>query len=110
MLGTAEAVASYVEWRTWPVAGGVDPTDRATIRRQLRELVASGVLSSYDAGTETIWGIGAQQHLVAAFYRNTAVHILVDRAIGELALVAAAETGRDAPQVAVQESLRLRDL
>lgn len=76
----------------------------------MQELVSSGVLSSYGAGTETIWGVGAQQHLVAAFYRNTAVHVLVDRAIGELSLVAAAETDGDAAQVAEQESLRLRDL
>ena len=33
-----------------------------------------------------------------------------DRAIGELSLVAAAETDGDAAQVALQESLRLRDL
>jgi glycerol-3-phosphate O-acyltransferase len=40
-------------------------TDRATIRRTLQELVSSGVLSSYRAGTEAIWGEEAQQHLVA---------------------------------------------
>jgi glycerol-3-phosphate O-acyltransferase len=110
VLGTVAPLARYIEWRNWPVAGGVNLTDRATIRRTLQELVSSGVLSSYGAGTETIWGVGAQQHLVAAFYRNTTVHVLVDRAIGELSLVAAAETDGDAPQVAVQESLRLRDL
>ena len=44
-----------------------------------------------DAGTEAVWGIGEDQHLVAAFYRNTAIHILVDRAIAETALLAAAE-------------------
>ena len=110
VLGTVAPLARYIERRNWPVAGGVNLTDRATIRRTLQELVSSGVLSSYGAGTETIWGVGAQQHLVAAFYRNTAVHILVDRAIGELSLVAAAETDGDAAQVAVQESLRLRDL
>ena len=110
VLGTVAPLARYIEGRGWPVAGGVNLTDRATIRRTLQELVSSGVLSSYSAGTETIWGVGAQQHLVAAFYRNTAIHIFVDRAIGELSLVAAAETDGDAPQVAVQESLRLRDL
>ena len=110
VLGTVAPLARYIEGRDWPVAGGVNLTDRATIRRTLQELVSSGVLSSYGAGTETIWGVGAQQHLVAAFYRNTTVHVLVDRAIGELSLVAAAETDGDAAQVAEQESLRLRDL
>ena len=110
VLGTVAPLARYTEGRRWPVAGGVNLTDRATIRRTLQELVSSGVLSSYGAGTETIWGVGEQQHLVAAFYRNTTVHILVDRAIGELGLVAAAETDGNAAQVAEQESLRLRDL
>ncbi len=71
VLGTVAPLARYIEGRGWPVAGGVNLTDRATIRRTLQELVSSGVLSSYGAGTETIWGVGAQQHLVAAFYRNT---------------------------------------
>ncbi len=110
VLGTVAPLARYLEGRGWPVAGGVNLTDRATIRRTLQELVASGVLESYAAGTETIWGVGAHQHLVASFYRNTTVHVLVDRAIGELSLVAAAEADGDAPQAAERESLRLREL
>lgn len=110
VLGTIAPLARYIEDRDWPVAGGVNLTDRATIRRTLQELVASGVVESYTAGTESIWGIGEHQHLVASFYRNTAVHMLVDRAIGEVSLVAAAESADGAAQVAEQESLRLRDL
>jgi glycerol-3-phosphate O-acyltransferase len=92
------------------VAGAANLTDRATVRRTLQELVASGVLTSYDGGTDTVWTIGPSQHLVAAFYRNTAIHVLVDRAIGELALVTAAEGGEDGLATATEEALRLRDL
>ena len=96
------------------LAGGrrVRPHRRATtLRRTLQELVASGVLTSYDGGTETVWRIAPDQHLVAAFYRNTAIHVFVDRAIGELALLAAAESdaATSAP-VAEAEALRLREL
>ncbi|MDG6103777.1 lysophospholipid acyltransferase [Dactylosporangium aurantiacum] len=107
---TIAPMAAYIASRRWPVAGAADLTDRDTVRRTLHELVASGVLTSYDGGTETVWVIGPGQHLVAAFYRNTAIHLLVDRAIGELALVAAAEGGPDGLATATGEALRLRDL
>lgn len=110
VLETVAPMAGYIESRRWPVAGAANLTDRATIRRTLQELVASGVLASYDGGTDTVWVIGAGQHLVAAFYRNTAIHMLVDRAIGELALVAATEGGADGLGTATTEALRLRDL
>jgi len=67
----------------------------------------------YDAGTEPVWGIGAHQHLVAAFYRNTAIHILVDRAIAETALLAATENcvdGSVLPATVRDEALSLREL
>lgn len=63
-----------------------------------------------------MWGIGEDQHLVAAFYRNTAIHIFVDRAIAELALLAAAEIaegsaeGSVLPATVRDEALRLREL
>jgi glycerol-3-phosphate O-acyltransferase len=110
VLATVAPMAGYIESRRWPVAGAANLTDRATVRRTLQELVASGVLTSYDGGTDTVWIIGPGQHLVAAFYRNTAIHMLVDRAIGELALVAAAEGGADGLATASVEALRLRDL
>ncbi|NMN93499.1 lysophospholipid acyltransferase [Antrihabitans stalactiti] len=109
VLGTVSPLARYIERRQWQVAGALNLTDRATVRRTLQELVSSGVLTSYEGGTETIWDIGPQKHLVAAFYRNTAVHILVDRSIGELALVAATESDNGA-RAALDETLRLRDL
>ncbi|GAB3842446.1 lysophospholipid acyltransferase [Dactylosporangium cerinum] len=110
VLRTVAPMATYIASRRWPVAGAADLTDRDTVRRTLQELVASGVLTSYDGGTEPVWVIGPGQHLVAAFYRNTAIHLLVDRAIGELALVAAAEGGPDGLTTATEEALRLRDL
>ena len=51
-------------------------------------------------------------HLAAAFYRNTIVHYFVGGAIGELALVHAAELRRPADRVDAfwAEAYRLRDL
>jgi len=110
VLETVEPLARYIARRGWPVAGSANLTDRATIRRTLRELVASGVLTSFEGGTEPVWDVAPDRHLVAAFYRNTAVHILVDRAIGEVALVAATEGGDSGAAASGQAAMRLREL
>ncbi|OBH86688.1 lysophospholipid acyltransferase [Mycobacterium scrofulaceum] len=116
VLATVRPLASYIAARNWSVAGAADLTNRSTIRWTLHQLVASGVVSVYDAGTEPVWGIGAEQHLVAAFYRNTAIHIVVDRAIAETALLAAIEDAEGSvdglvePTTVRDEALRLREL
>jgi glycerol-3-phosphate O-acyltransferase len=116
VLATVRPLASYIAARNWTVAGAADLTNRSTIRWTLHQLVASGVVTVYDAGTEPVWGIGADQHLVAAFYRNTAIHILVDRAIAETALLAALEDaatsvdGSVLPATVRDEALSLREL
>ena len=85
VLDTVEPLARYIRDRRWPVAGAASLTDKSTIRRALQELVASGVLTVFDAGTEPVWRIAPEQHLVAAFYRNTVIHMLVERAAWERA-------------------------
>jgi glycerol-3-phosphate O-acyltransferase len=113
VLATVRPLASYIAARNWAVAGAADLTNRSTIRWTLHQLVASGVVSVYDAGTEAVWGMCQDRHLVAAFYRNTAIHILVDRAIAETALLAACETSTDGvvlPATVRDEALRLREL
>lgn len=116
VLATVRPLASYINARNWAVAGAADLTNRSTIRWTLHQMVDSGVVSVYDAGTEAVWGIGADQHLVAAFYRNTAIHIMVDRAIAELALLAASESAENAgdgfvsPAAVRDEALGLREL
>ncbi|ARG77548.1 glycerol-3-phosphate acyltransferase [Mycobacterium kansasii] len=116
VLATVQPLASYIAARHWAVAGAADLTNRSTIRWALHQMVASGVVRVYEAGTEAVWGIGEDQHLVAAFYRNTAIHIFVDRAIAEMALLAAAEisersgNGSVLPATVRDEALRLREL
>ena len=108
---TVAPIADYLDHRGWRVAGAFDLRERETLRRTLQELVASGVLTAYDGGTETVWSIAPDKHLVAAFYRNTAIHVFVDRAIGTVALLAAAESDDgEFAAVAEAEALRLREL
>ena len=98
----------YLHLRRWPTAGAASLADRATVRRALQDLVASGVLTSFQGAT-TVWGVGASRHLVAAIYRNSAIHVLVERAILELVLVGVADD-EDSAMDPLEDALRLRDL
>lgn len=82
------------------------------IERTLERLVTGEVVERYDGGEQTVWSIREGRHRVAAFYRNGAIHHFVDRAIVELALLAAsrAPSGSDPLEVAWADALALRDL
>lgn len=84
----------------------------AGLRRALDGLVAAGAVSCFDGGTEPVWSIAPGGHHAAAFYRNGALHHLLNRAIVELVLLALADQPAhdDLVEVAWQDALRLRDL
>ncbi len=107
VLSTIGPGARYLAGQDWAVAGALDLTDRSTIRRTLQEMVASGLVSVFDEGSEPVWQIAPGKHLVAAFYRNTIIHALIQRAITELALQAVAE---NADTNVFDEARRLRTL
>ncbi|HEX6389106.1 MAG TPA: hypothetical protein VFZ89_06665, partial [Solirubrobacteraceae bacterium] len=74
-------------------------------------LTLAGVATSFTEGTEPVWWVAPEQRRVAAFYRNGAVHHVVNRAILELALEKVAREGAENLVAAAwEESLRLRDL
>jgi glycerol-3-phosphate O-acyltransferase len=110
VCATVAPLARYLNRRGWPMAGAATLTDRATVRRTLQELVGSGVLTCYDDGSATVWGIGPDQHLIAAVYRNSAVHVLLVRAIGELALLSIVRTPGSTARTGWEEALALREL
>ncbi len=110
VMATVRPLADYVHGRGWPVAGAANLTDRSTLRWALRELARSGVLGEYSGGVETVWSIGRDQHLIAAVYRNSVIHVLLVRAITELALLAVAEGRAEGPDAVLDEALRLREL
>ena len=95
-------VRSYLEERG--LVGAVGPLSTDTgLRRVLGALERSKVVTIYAGGEEPVYAIERGQHLVAAFYRNSAIHHFVDRAIAELVLLAEPEDRWDAAQA-------LRDL
>jgi glycerol-3-phosphate O-acyltransferase len=110
VCATVAPLARYLAARGWPVAGGADLTDRATVSQTLHDLVGSGVLTCYSEGPTTVWGIGDDQHLIVSVYRNSAIHVLVMRAIAEMALLAIVQTPGGTKRTGWEKALALREL
>jgi len=81
------------------------------VEQTLATLKDGGVVSRYDGGTEVVFAIEPGQHSVAAFYRNSAVHWFINRAILELALLDTGQEELTGPlERAWQSAFALRDL
>ncbi|WP_157205161.1 1-acyl-sn-glycerol-3-phosphate acyltransferase [Gordonia rhizosphera] len=106
VIRTVAPLANYLAARNWPTAGAANLTDRSTVRRALQDLDRSAVLTSFQGDT-TVWSIEPSQHLVAAIYRNSAIHALVERAILEVALQALSEQSDSS---VIDCALGLRDM
>ena len=80
---------------------------KSAVQTAERALSATGVIERYDGGVEPVYYVAPTGHHAASYYRNTAIHFLVGRAIADLAArAAAADPRRDMRAFA----LRLREL
>jgi glycerol-3-phosphate O-acyltransferase len=102
VVDAVRPLQAYFERRGFPVAASGRLDQSAPVLRALDALVHAGAAARFDGGREPVWHVGPEQHLVAAFYRNSAVHFLVERAVAELA--------RGQADGVIAEALRLRDL
>jgi glycerol-3-phosphate O-acyltransferase len=101
----------YVRGRGLPTTGDFDLDSADGVRRTLDRLVENGVLTCFSGGFEPVYAIGPDQHLTAAYYRNTIIQFFVNGTIAELALLRAAEDDvEDFHGEFWAEALRLRDL
>ncbi|MFG1920780.1 glycerol-3-phosphate 1-O-acyltransferase [Cryptosporangium sp. NPDC048952] len=86
-------------------------SDDRGVQHTLDDLAHAGVVERYDKGTEPVYRVGPDQHLVAAFYRNNTIHFLVARAVAELMLQAVSEASPDdVLEYGWNAALELRDL
>src|SRR5262245_53971868 len=100
-----------VRGRGLPTTGDLELDDAEGVESALDRLVENGVLTCFAGGFEPVYAIGRDQHLTAAYYRNTIAHFFVNGAIAELALLRAAEDDvLDFRGEFWAEALRLRDL
>lgn len=108
------AVPGYLDFarrRGLPVAPSAALDSDAAVLRVLDGLVAQGVAMSHESGRRPVYGVAPEQHLAAAYYRNSIVHHFLAAAIAELALLQAAESPTARRLEAFDaEALALRDL
>ena len=96
-----EPLRDYLAERALPRSDDALRTGEG-VRRVLAALARQRVVTIYDGGEEPVYAIEPGQHLVAAFYRNSAIHHFVDRAVAELVLLSP-------PAERWDEAMRLRD-
>lgn len=111
ILRILQPILAYIKARGLP-ATGLDLLDNEVgLTSVLGSLTKSKVVTVYDKGEEPVYAIERNQHLVAAFYRNNAIHWFVNRAIVELSILWTTETGGDDPTLTGwAEAKRIRDL
>jgi glycerol-3-phosphate O-acyltransferase len=106
-----EPVLTYIGARGLPSTGLERLREPGELTAVLSGLARAKVVSSYDKGEEPIYAIERGQHLVAAFYRNNAIHWFVNRAILELAVLWTSQQETDnAWLTGWTEAKRIRDL
>ena len=78
----------------------------------LENMIKEGIITRFDGGPETVYGIAEGQAPIASFYRNTIVHFFLARAVAELALLAVSEQPDHPAPLALfwAEVQELRDL
>lgn len=96
--------------RRLPIAPSARLPDAESVRRILEALAGHNVVAIHRGGLQTVYSIGADQHLAAAFYRNTIIHFFINDALIELALLKAVEQPADREAAFWDEVFRLRDI
>src|SRR5215469_2856708 len=99
--GVLEPLRGYLADRGLPYSQGILNTD-AGVQRVLGALSQQQVVTIYAGGEEPVYAIERGQHFVAAFYRNSAIHHFLDRAVAELVLLSP-------PVDRWDEAMQLRD-
>lgn len=91
-------VLDYIAARDLPRGEVEALADEQNLAVVLDHLSLAKVVTVYRGGLEPVYSIESGAHLEAAFYRNSAVHWFVDRAILELAILAAVESSSREPE------------
>lgn len=68
------------------LAPEVNELDEERFSSLLDGMVEMEVVDVFDEGRDTLYSINENKHYEASYYRNTAIHVFVEKAIAELAL------------------------
>jgi glycerol-3-phosphate O-acyltransferase len=101
----------YLDSRSVPRTASAQALSAAEpVRATLDALVQGGVVTAVTEGREPVWLIGPDHQLAATFYRNSAIHFLLDTALCELAVLRARDDSTDPVGAFWAEIAWLRDL
>jgi glycerol-3-phosphate O-acyltransferase len=108
-------VLAYMEDRGVPVTGSAAALRSVEgVRAALDALSSGGPVTVVSDGREPVWSIEPSNQVAAAFYRNSLVHFALEKAICELAVLAAADASAPEQNERVDafwdHVFRLRDL
>jgi glycerol-3-phosphate O-acyltransferase len=117
-LTEPEIVKEVLIMTEWATARGVrlSPDFNLNYAEEIGNLLANmmeeGIITRFEGGPETVYGIAEGQAPIASFYRNTIVHFFLTRAVAELALLAVSEQGESHESLSRfwSEVQELRDL
>ncbi len=111
LLGAIGAVTGWARARGIRLSSELESGDDAALSATIDTLVTSGLLTCYEAGSETIYSIDPAKHPMASYYRNIIAHHFLDRAMIELALFELRDADRGDATAAFWAKIdRLRDL
>jgi glycerol-3-phosphate O-acyltransferase len=109
-MAAMEHFLNYVKRRELPVTEPLSLDTPETVEGALEALREHGVVSRFAGGPEVVYSIEPDQHLAAAYYRNTIIHFFVAGAIAEAALLAVSDRRGDPVDGFWEEVMALRDL
>jgi glycerol-3-phosphate O-acyltransferase len=106
----ARAGAALIRRRRLEIVGRSDFQDADAVTATLTELHETGIVSYLDEGTERLYTISPDQHLNAAYYRNTAIHYFILDAFVEIAMLDAATDTENPVEAFFARTSKLREL
>lgn len=110
LLVTISFLVDWARARDIRLAQELDSGDRDALRETVDTLVASGLLTRFEQGSERIYTIDPARHAMASYYRGTIVHHFLDRAMIEVALFGLRDDDGDGTEAFWSGIDRLRDL
>ena len=108
LYGQLQHFLEYARSRSLPTSQLEPLRHHHGVMETLDSLVGTEVVERFEKGTEPVFRIKPGQHTVAAFYRNSAIHWFINRAMLELAMFKAVYSGESDLVKAGKRDLRSR--
>lgn len=86
IIATIGAITRWARVRGIRLSRELETGDRDELAVTVDTLVASGLLTRFEQGSERVYSIDPAKHPMASYYRNSIAHHFLDRAMIELAL------------------------